>query len=210
MMQPSKAMRSATDARTRILVAAAAAFAANGFRAASIRNIAIAANVREITVYRYFPRKQDLCWAALDFELRCSDLAVNLSVAIQEATTPEELLRVLSGVACECVRAKPALLRLICFTLLELESESELMYQVHFRSPLSELVDHMRSWSRTGQIRAVHPEAAAVAVIGMLFAASKISNYVASHGGSCESRGDRSADVADICIAGLQSQPQPK
>ena len=60
------------ETRLRILEAAAGKFAAFGFRAATMKQIAAAARVNDVTVYRHFPKKQQLYWAAIDWKVRSS------------------------------------------------------------------------------------------------------------------------------------------
>ena len=55
-------IRAATEER--IVEAAVQLFSRRGFRGSSTRAIAQLAGVNEITLFRHFPRKRDLYWAA--------------------------------------------------------------------------------------------------------------------------------------------------
>ena len=54
----------------RIVEAAVQLFSRQGFAASSTHEIARLAGVSEVTVFRHFPRKRDLFWAATESRLR--------------------------------------------------------------------------------------------------------------------------------------------
>ncbi len=65
--RPSRSSRkTATQRRAEILSAATREFAARGYAGADVERIAERAGVGKGTVYRHFPRKRDLFFAALD------------------------------------------------------------------------------------------------------------------------------------------------
>jgi AcrR family transcriptional regulator len=194
------------EARTRILMSAANAFATNGFRNSTVRDIAISANVNDVTVYRYFPSKQQLYWAALDQRLRNSDLPSRITELLLAAKTPEQLLRDISATVLEAFGADPMLPRLINFTLLELEEERRLMYQLHFRSQYLLLVERMSDWISSGAMRAVDPSKAALSLVGILLAECHLKTDTHPKILNPETTGVRAAEYADICIAGLIPQ----
>ncbi|HEV2215392.1 MAG TPA: helix-turn-helix domain-containing protein, partial [Terracidiphilus sp.] len=57
-------------AEERILAQAASLFSQFGYNGVSTREIAAAADVNEVTIYRHFPRKRDLYRAVLGRELQ--------------------------------------------------------------------------------------------------------------------------------------------
>jgi AcrR family transcriptional regulator len=75
----------ATDER--ILAAAASLFSKLGYNGVSTRDIASAASVNEVTVYRHYPRKRDLYTAVLDAELRRVSLRGELRCGNAKALT---------------------------------------------------------------------------------------------------------------------------
>ena len=200
----------AAEARTRILIAAANAFAANGFRNSTVRDIAINANVNDVTVYRYFPTKQRLYWAALDQRLRDSDLPNRIAALLHAAGTPESLLREITSTVMESFTTDPTLPRLINFTFLELDEERKLMYQLHFRSQYALLVKRMADWIECGAMRSVDPNKAAMTLVGILLAECHLNNGAISHTVNSETAGARAAEYADICFAGLDPQNRGK
>src|SRR5580692_1095549 len=58
------------NAGERILTTATELFARFGYNGVSTRDVALAAQVNEVTVYRHYPRKHDLYLAVLEAELQ--------------------------------------------------------------------------------------------------------------------------------------------
>jgi len=59
----------ASVTEVRLVEAAAQCFARSGFKATKTLEIAILADLNEATLFRYFPRKIDMFFAALDSHL---------------------------------------------------------------------------------------------------------------------------------------------
>jgi len=68
MAGPSSSARGSTEER--ILATSASLFAQFGYNGVSTREIASAAEVNEVTIYRHYPRKRDLYIAVLGAELQ--------------------------------------------------------------------------------------------------------------------------------------------
>src|SRR5271163_3167200 len=73
----------------RIVEAAAQLFAHNGFKGTTTRDIAQLADLNEATLFRYFPRKPDLFWAAVESHVARVKLArdTQASLASDDALT---------------------------------------------------------------------------------------------------------------------------
>ena len=80
--------------RAEILDAASSVFAAHGFAAADVQEIADKTGVGKGTVYRYFPSKEELFLAAVDHGMRRLKTAVDAAVAGAE----QPLERIAAGV----------------------------------------------------------------------------------------------------------------
>src|SRR5512142_1652506 len=84
---------STKDTRVRILEAAAGKFADFGFRAATMKQIAAAAEVNDVTVYRYFPKKQQLYWAAIEWKVRSSTFNQVALEGLGQSERPRDMLQ---------------------------------------------------------------------------------------------------------------------
>jgi AcrR family transcriptional regulator len=103
----------------RILDAAVELFAAQGFHGATTRAIAQLADVNEATLFRYFSRKQDLFFAALDRELSIVQVPGPLRQAMERDEHPECVLPLLFRHLLEIVRFRPNFVRLLHVGALE-------------------------------------------------------------------------------------------
>src|SRR3954470_496472 len=63
--EAGSSMPTKTDVPSRITRAAIALFSRQGYHGTSTREIARLADVSEVTLFRYFERKEDVFWAAL-------------------------------------------------------------------------------------------------------------------------------------------------
>src|SRR5512146_3019160 len=106
------------ETRVRILEAAAGKFATFGCRAATMKQIAAAAEMNDVTVYRYFPKKQELYWAAIEWKVRSSSFDRIVSANLAHGESPREWLRELGEHVLGAFLQDPSLARLLYFTVL--------------------------------------------------------------------------------------------
>lgn len=154
------------ETKTRILDAAARAFASRGFHRATIRQIAADADVNEVTVFRYFPEKSELYWSALDRKVHASKMISLLDEAVRSSRDPAELVISTSSCLLRLLREDNDLARLLHFTFLELDGEKRLLWQGLLRPLLDSIVSRLRIWISDGQVRNVDPETATRALLG--------------------------------------------
>jgi AcrR family transcriptional regulator len=160
---------SGSDMEARILAAASDLFAARGFRSSTVRDIAAAARINEVTIYRYFPKKHDLCWRAVDWKLRNTHLKEMLLESLAGAEAPRACLQHLCISMLQLVQAEPSLGRLLYFTGLELEGGRALVYRLYLEPVLDALSARIQGWIKTGSLRAVDPESTAFSIVSILF-----------------------------------------
>jgi AcrR family transcriptional regulator len=153
------------ETRSKILDAAAHAFAAKGFHRATIRQIAADAGVNEVTVFRYFPEKSGLYWAALDRKIRTSKLIDHLDGAVQSSRNPAELVHSISFCVQELLRRDRDLARLLHFTFLELDAETRLFWDGVLRPLLERINSRLSAWIINGEMRVVDPAVATRALL---------------------------------------------
>lgn len=138
--------------RERILFAAASCFCANGFKNSTIREIALNAGLNEGTIFRYFPQKQDLYWPAIDWYCRNSGLADVFRERLCQNGSPKAVLAQFSKELERTIEHNPGLVRLVCFTALELETETRSLCEVHLRPLCNAFLTRIKLWMEAGEL----------------------------------------------------------
>jgi AcrR family transcriptional regulator len=198
-----------TTTRGRILLAAVDLFSKVGYNAASTRNIARSADVNEVTIYRYFPKKLDLFTAALDHELANIRLRADLLTQVANAGSTGTALAAIFSVITDTVRQQPALMRLLHFSALEFGTELQPVYQRHFGELGETIRKVLWRWNEDEKGSAMNPQLTVLS-----FAASIVllqNLYPALYGEdlSPEAMDQLAAQCAALWCAALQSgQPQ--
>jgi AcrR family transcriptional regulator len=194
------------DTRSRILQAAAKTFAARGFRAATMKQIASEADVNDITVYRHFPKKQQLYWAAIEWKIQSSALNEIVTVCLSGSGSPRFMLRVLGERLLEIFVNDASLGRLIYFASLELPEEKKKLHEKLLKPLLNSLETVIESWVETGEIRNVNPYSAALAIIGMIWSPYNLREVFGIEMRTPESVKFVAEEFAEMCIQGLTVQ----
>jgi AcrR family transcriptional regulator len=196
----------ASDTRTKILEAAATAFAAGGFRASTTNSIAELAGVNEVTVFRHFPQKQQLYWEAINHKFCSSNLIAHLVESIPNESTPENFIESVSAQVLRGFRKDPSLARLLYFTVLELEDERRLLLQVHLKPLIQSFIGRIQSWVEFGKIRRVNSDTAAAAIIGVIFSQFTLEEFFGFQPASSLSAQQLATQCAEFCLSGLSHQ----
>lgn len=192
------------DTRSRILQAAAKTFAARGFRAATMKQIAAEARVNDITVYRYFPKKSQLYWAAIEGKIQSSKLADVVSECVLLGSPPRSLLRNLGERLMAVFLNDPDLGRLIYFTVLELPEEKKKLYKKHINPLLSSLQTLIESWVRSGEIRSVDPHSTMLAIVGIIWSPFNLRELFGLELRDPGVVSQLAEDCAEMCVQGLK------
>lgn len=146
-----------TDVPSRITRAAVALFSRQGYHGTSTRDIARLADVSEVTLFRYFERKEDLFWAALascfdTLQPRISTLENNTRNAPPEIFVPRIL-----NVLIDTATFSPELVRLIAVALLEVHGKAEDICRQHLTPLFSVIADYLDRSIEAGQTRNLNP-----------------------------------------------------
>ena len=193
------------DTEVRILGAAAGLFAARGFRGSTMRDIANAAHINEVTIYRYFPSKQDLCWRAVDWKMRNVSVTESLVYPLTRIGPPKEQLEEFCAAALELLIQEPSLARLLYFTGLELDpSERKTIFTNHMKPVITALLARLRSWIASGEIRQVDPETAAIGILGVLLSQVQLHELIGPVMVHNKSIKELVSEYAELCLRGLQ------
>jgi AcrR family transcriptional regulator len=194
---------SSRDTRLRIVEAAAGKFAAYGFRSATMKQIALAAEVNDVTVYRYFPKKQQLYWAAIEWKVRTSSFNQAVVDGLATPGPPRHMLEQLGESVLGILLTDHSLGRLIYFAVLELPEEKKRLYEENLKPLVDKLTAQISSWVGSGEIRSVDPHSAALAVIGMLWSPYNLQELFGMQYSSQESVKQLAGEFAELCLRGL-------
>jgi AcrR family transcriptional regulator len=115
----------------RIVEAAVQLFSRQGFAASSTHEIARLAGVSEVTIFRHFPRKRDLFWAATESRLRRLRISQELRRRLESDENPRTAIPGIVAMLVETVQHQPEMLRLLYLSLFELENGAERILRKH-------------------------------------------------------------------------------
>lgn len=165
--RPQKSLKfSRQERQASIISAAAALFAANGFKGTTTREIARTATISEALLFKYFPTKRALYAAILAEKSPISQLLA----AVEEAAKKRDDEQVFTMIAAYRINrsADPTLLRLLLFSALEGHELSAMFFKNQHRMFYDYLSGYIGQRIRDGAFRRVDPLLAARAFTGML------------------------------------------
>jgi AcrR family transcriptional regulator len=139
--------------KSRILATAASLFAQSGYAGVSTRDVASAAAVNEVTIYRHYPRKRDLYMAVLETELQRVHLRGDLLSRIAQAQDARTALRRTFDLIATIAAEDPQLLRLMQFSALEIGEDIEPLLQQHLGEFIEVVARYLDHWIRKGELR---------------------------------------------------------
>jgi AcrR family transcriptional regulator len=149
-----------------IISAAAALFAARGFKGTTTREIAKAAGCSEALVFKHFPTKRALYAAILAEKVPLTELLT----VVEDAAKKRDDRLVFTMLASHRIRrgADPTLLRLLLFSALEGHELSNMFFKNQHRVFYDYLAGYIERRIREGAFRRVDPLLAARSFMGML------------------------------------------
>lgn len=173
-MKPHSKPRKAS-AEERIMATAAHMFAAFGYNGVSTRDIASAAGVNEVTIYRHHSCKHDLYLDVLEAELKQVILRGDLLARIAEAGDGKIVLARTFELITATMTHRPTLMRLMQFSTLELGENINPLLRLHLGEFVEVLARYLEPWARDGGKRDANAKAVVLAII------SFVLNYSSLH-----------------------------
>lgn len=146
----------------RIVDAAVQLFSRQGFNGTSTREIARLADVNEVTVFRYFARKKDLFWAAVDSRVTRLRLGKELQAGLAQDGAPEVVVPLIVEFLVQIAIYQPELIRLLHFSLLEMRPGAERIYREQLGPIFQTVIGYLERCIRSGVLRKVDPSVTAV------------------------------------------------
>jgi AcrR family transcriptional regulator len=156
------------DAEARILLSAAELFANAGFNGVSTRDIAVRAEVSEVTIYRHFPRKRDLYLAVLNAELGQVRLRGDLLAGVAEAADAKTALARTYDLISVALLHWQELLRLVQFSVLELGQDVDPVLRKHLGELVEVAARYLEPWVSRGPIRCTSAKTLILSLIAII------------------------------------------
>jgi AcrR family transcriptional regulator len=153
----------------RIVEAAAQLFAHNGFKGTTTRDIAQLADLNEATLFRYFPRKPDLFWAAVKSHVARVKLARDTQISLASDDAPTIVVPLLIAFIMDSLKNQPDLRRLLHVAAFELP-EADTMIREHLGPIFDMVCAYFKRCAEKGIMRNVAPSLAALGLLGAITA----------------------------------------
>jgi AcrR family transcriptional regulator len=155
------------ERRNKIIDAALAVFSSRGFRGATTKEIARAAGINEVTLFRYFGTKENLFSEVFNHH----SLFPTLRELIPEHRE-ESYEKVMTGLAArimEIYRSQKDLIHLVLLESYRYPNQGIMFFKQIYGKIFQPLAKYLEEKKRAGEIGQLDPELAARAFLGMFF-----------------------------------------
>jgi AcrR family transcriptional regulator len=158
---------SVTEAR--IVEAAAQLFSRHGYKGTSTRDISNLAKVNEVTLFRYFPHKSELFWAAVESRLSRVRLGRDLQSNLAADAELPVVVPMLSKFLLEKIFDQPDLLRLLYVAGFEVP-DADRMVREHLGPIFDVIHAYFERCAAKGRIGEVQASMATLSLAGIVSA----------------------------------------
>jgi AcrR family transcriptional regulator len=205
MSVPNNLNRTSTE--DRIVEAAVQLFARQGFKGSSTREIARLAGVNEVTLFRHFPRKRDLFWAAIESRFSRLRLSRELKIRLEADEDPQLVVPTIIELLVEKVCYQSELTRLLYLSLFELESGTERIFRKHLSPVLLPVRNYLARCASKGTIRSLDPDVATLGLLATVVVHHTLPDILGADGKSPASTEDAVAAYTDFWVEALTGNP---
>lgn len=178
---PSNSMSKKPEVSSRIVHAAVALFSRQGYQGTSTREIARLADISEVTLFRYFERKEDIFWAALVSSFRTIKPRLDLLEKLSHRDAPEVVLPKILSLFGDTATYSPELVRLIGVAFLEVRGKVESVCREHLSSLFSSIANYLEANTKSGRIRTLNPTILTTAIALTIIAQPELSRLFEGH-----------------------------
>lgn len=199
--RPRDELRSARR-REEILSAATRHFAEHGFHASDVQAIADELGLGKGTLYRYFPRKQQLFMAAVDRVMQ----RLHERIELVRAATPEPLEQI-ARVVVEYLRyfeENPAFVELLLQERAVCKDRSKPVYFQHREKRIGHWHEFYRGLMAAGRVRSLPADAITDVLSGALYGTMFV-NFFAGRDKPLETQ---ARQIVDIVFHGILSEEE--
>ncbi len=152
----------------RILTTATELFARFGYNGVSTRDVASAAQVNEVTVYRHYPRKHDLYLAVLESELQQLRFRGDLLARIADAPDGRTALTRSFELLNKTLMHRPEILRLLQYSALELNENFDPLVRRHLGELVEVVARYLEPWIKNGELRCTNAKTVILTLVGIV------------------------------------------
>ncbi len=181
----------------RILASGVDLFSRFGYNGVSTRDIALAANVNEVTIYRHYPRKRDLYVAVLESELREVRLNGEMLANIAEAANAGLALGRTFEIVVQTLMHRPKMLRLLNYGVLELNGDLDPLVRRHLGELIDVIARYLEPWVQKGELRCTDAKTVIFTLISIVIGHSSLKRLFL---GETLSQHSMYAAYADIAL----------
>jgi AcrR family transcriptional regulator len=204
---PLPKARSKNSTEQRIVEAAVQLFSRQGFSGSSTHEIARLAGVSEVTVFRHFPRKRDLFWAATESRLRRLRISKELRCRLESDESPRTALPGIVALLVETVQHQPEMVRLLYLSLFELEHGAERVLRKHLVPLFEPVREYLSRCASKGLIRDLEPGVAALGLAASVAAHQGLQQVLTSKDIPYITTDDAIAAYTDFWMKALVPEP---
>ncbi len=191
----------------RILEAAVQLFSRQGFSGSSTYEIARLAGVSEVTVFRHFPRKRDLFWAATESRLRRLRISRELRNRLESDEDPKTALLGIVELLVETLHHHPETVRLLYLSLFELDHGAERILRKHLIPLFQPLREYLARCASKGLIRDLEPGVAALGLAALVAAHQGLHSVLTEDGGPTANTDDAIAIYTSFWMTAMLPGP---
>jgi len=201
--------RSRNSTENRIIEAAVQLFSRQGFEGSSTNQIARLAGVSEVTLFRHFPRKRDLFWAAVESRLGRLRIGKELRSRLENDEDPKTALPVIIASLVETIHHQPEMIRLLYLSLFELEHGAERLLRKHLLPFFQPVNEYLSRCNAKGLIRDMQPSVAALGLAACI-AGHQGLQFVFPEEQQLSNTDDAAAAYTAFWLNALVSQADPE
>src|SRR5580700_3181727 len=204
---PVSKVHNSNGTANRIVEAAVQLFSRQGFAASSTHEIARLAGVSEVTVFRHFPRKRDLFWAATESRLRRLRISKELRGRLEIDENPRTALPGIIAVLVETLHHQPETIRLLYLSLFELDHGADRILRKHLIRLFQPVREYLARCVSKGLIRDVEPGITALGLAALIAAHQALQSVLTEDGISCATTDDAIATYSAFWMAAILPEP---
>lgn len=183
--------------RSEILAAASTAFAGSGFRLTDVQVIADAVGVGKGTIYRYFPTKEALFMATVEFQI--GRMATEICTAVEAQADPLEQMKVALATYLRFFMVNPEAAELIMIERAEFRDRERPTFFSYRDAGRERWEQRLESLMAQGRIRRTRVASVIEALENFGYGAI-FGKYLA---GRPEAADAHAADILDLILNGL-------
>jgi len=191
----------------RILEAAVQLFSRQGFTGSSTYEIARLAGVSEVTVFRHFPRKRDLFWAATESRLRRLRISRELRNRLEGDENPRTALPGIVALLVELLYQHPETVRLLYLSLFELDHGAERILRKHLVPLFEPLREYLCRCASKGLIRDLDPGLGTICLAALVAAHQGLQSVLTADEGPTANMDDAIATYTRFWMTAMLPEP---